>query len=395
MAKTSIYLDIRSAKEGRPAPLKISVSAGGSTCYISLGVSVLPSQWDSSRLTIVKHPRKDALNDFVTRKLLDCREAMLAVGRRGMSAAQLRDAILRRLEGDSPLLEERIEKYMSSCRTEGTRKTFAELLADLRKLDPGFSSLRMDDVDKAYLVKLEEKMARTKSVNSRSVRMRSLRAVFNAAIDEGVTENYPFRAFKIRSEATRKRALTASELRTLRDYPCEPYQEEYRDMFFLMLYLRGINAADLFEAPPDAIRDGRLEYVRKKTHKEYSVKVEPEAAGLLEKYKGEKHLVSPLDRYSNYKDYLHHMNDALKAIGRPLGKRGKAEGEGLFPGLSSYWARHTWATLAYEAGVPVDVIGQALGHSDKAHAVTMIYIRPDQRKADEADRKVIDYIKKK
>jgi hypothetical protein len=51
--------------------------------------------------------------------------------------------------------------------------------------------------------------------------------------------------------------------------------------------------------------------------------------------------------------------------------------------------------IAYEAGVPVDVIGQALGHSDKAHAVTMIYIRPDQRKADEADRKVIDYIKKK
>ena len=81
-------------------------------------------------------------------------------------------------------------------------------------------------------------------------------------------------------------------------------------------------------------------------------------------------------------------------MGCPRGKRGKILDKGLFPDLSTYWSRHTWATIAYEIGIPVDIIGQALGHSDKSHSVTFIYIKEDQGKVDEANRRVIDYVKR-
>jgi integrase len=74
------------------------------------------------------------------------------------------------------------------------------------------------------------------------------------------------------------------------------------------------------------------------------------------------------------------------------------EGKGYVEGtkaicheLTSYWARHTWATIAYNIGVSKDIISQALGHSNGVQ-VTDIYIAYDLGKVDEANRKVIDYI---
>jgi integrase len=135
---------------------------------------------------------------------------------------------------------------------------------------------------------------------------------------------------------------------------------------------------------------GRLEYRRAKTGRLYSIKVEPEAMAIIEKYRGRRHLLFFMDNYSSARDYLGHVNRGLKAIGRIEGKQGKVLEPGPFNEISTYWARHSWATLAYEIGIPVDVIGQALGHSDRSHTVTFIYIRPDQGKVDEANRRVID-----
>ena len=113
---------------------------------------------------------------------------------------------------------------------------------------------------------------------------------------------------------------------------------------------------------------------------------------IIEKYKGKDYLLSPMDRYSNYKDYLQHMNYALTTLGQVYSTSSRKEGEAIFPKLSTYWARHTWATLAYEIGIPIDVIGQALGHSDRAHTITFVYIRLDNKKVDDANRKVLDYV---
>lgn len=187
----------------------------------------------------------------------------------------------------------------------------------------------------------------------------------------------PLRRFSIKKEETRKRSLTAEQLRLLRDYPCEEYQIRYRDMFMLMFYLIGVNAADLFNAKHSALVNGRFEYKRAKTGKLYSIKVEPEAQAIIEKYKGKDYLLNIMDEYGNYKDFLHRMGIGLKQIGETerKGLGGKKSRNPLFPDLSSYWARHTWDTVAAELDVPKEVIAHALGHSWANSTTTDIYIR--------------------
>jgi len=253
----------------------------------------------------------------------------------------------------------------------------------------------LETIDRKWLERFEAHLrAEGCSTNYISIQLRNIRAVFNFAIDEGLTVNYPFRKYKIRQEQTEKRNLTAEQLRTLRDLPLDGYKAEYRDMFLLMFYLIGINAADLFTLSHGDYRDGRIHYRRSKTGTLYSVKVEPEAKAIIERYKGEKHLLCPLDRYNDHRDYLHHLNDALKRMGQTYRNGVGWSGEPLFPSLSSYWSRHTWATLAASLDVPLDVISLALGHSF-GNRVTQIYIEWSLGKVDEANRRVIDLLNEK
>ncbi|MBE6181270.1 MAG: hypothetical protein E7148_01045 [Rikenellaceae bacterium] len=176
------------------------------------------------------------------------------------------------------------------------------------------------------------------------------------------------------------------DLRKLRDYPCEPYQEKYRDLFMLTFYLLGINPIDLFSLKE--IINGRIEYRRSKTGRLFSIKVEPEAMAIIDKYRGEDFLLDVLDIYGDYKDFAHRMNSNLQKIG-PCDRKGlggRKYIDPLFPKISIYWARHTWATLAAEIDIPDDTI--ALGHSS-GNRVTNIY----QKKVDVANRAVIDYLR--
>lgn len=136
-----------------------------------------------------------------------------------------------------------------------------------------------------------------------------------------------------------------------------------------------------------------LEYKRAKTGKLYSVKVEPEAMAIIEKYKGVNYLVDIMDTFADYRNFLHRMGIALKQIGgmERVGRGGKKVRTPLFPELSSYWSRHTWATIAAELDIPKETISEALGHSIGSE-VTSIYIKFDRKKVDEANRKVIGLI---
>ena len=86
------------------------------------------------------------------------------------------------------------------------------------------------------------------------------------------------------------------------------------------------------------------------------------------------------------------MNRALKKIGpvKRVGRGGKKVYEPLFPDISSYWARHSWATIAASLDIPRDTIAHALGHG--GNTVTDIYIDFDEGKVDEANRKVLDWV---
>ena len=116
-----------------------------------------------------------------------------------------------------------------------------------------------------------------------------------------------------------------------------------------MFYLIGINAADLFMAKKEQVQNDRLVYKRAKTGTLYSIKIQPEAQLIINRYKGKgEYLLNIMDTYGTYKDFLHRMNWNLQRIGKVerKGRGGKKIIEAAFHDVSSYWSRHTWATIA-------------------------------------------------
>ena len=396
MADCSLTLDTRRPLQDGTYPVKISVGHG-TRLYLSTGIAVSDKEWEDGKVV----GRKDAkrLNASLDVMLLRVRSRILRLRESGRLAGA-RNTYLRKLleapdmdevpEEDGRLTFWEIADRCIATKEGNTKVSYEYTLKKVRAF-AGDSPLYIEDIDRVWLHGFEASIGG--KVNSRAIHLRNLRHICNFALDEEYTDRYPFRKFKIRTEETMKKALTLDQLRRLLTMEVEPWQEEYRDMFWLMFLLRGINAVDLFGATHDQVVDGRLEYRRSKVGTLFSVKLESEALEILERYRGTDHLITPMDRYLNHKDYLRRMDYGLKSLGRPLGKRGKVLGDGAFPKLSSNWARHTWATLCAEIDIPDPTITLGMGHRTAGNKVTAIYIKRDMAKVDEANRKVIDYVK--
>ena len=396
------YLDKRSVgKDGR-CPLRLRMRKDGKSAMPLTGIRISPDNWDDDN-----QRAKDARLNLRLRDMLDnAEDYILRIKAEGRYITMTLDELVcevskRILSIDMKVnlkdtLAYQMEQYRDRQTKRGTREVFDRTAKSLQEYDPDFQIRPIREVDYGYLTRFEAWcLGRGMKVNSISILMRNIRTVFNEARRDGVTNLYPFSTYKIKQEETRKRALSLDEVRLLLEIPVSEDQQRYRDFFMLMLYLIGINTTDLFLARPEDLRNGRLEYRRDKTGKLYSVKVEPEAMEIIDKYRGKDYLLDPMDGHGDFLSWRSQLNKRLKAIGQQTGRKGKILGKGPFSEISTYWARHTWATLAYEVGISVDVIGQALGHSDRSHTVTFTYIKPDQGKVDEANRKVIDYITKK
>ena len=398
MAKVSYYL--KNVKAGDEAPLYLKISHDYKSALLLVG-KIRPEDWDAEHQTYTgrNFGLRTHIKSLATQAVDIITDLRYSGELATMTAGDIVGRIRQEAFGEKPKKKggdflNALKDYRDNCFKPGTREVYDRTVKALTAFDASIDERSFNDINRAYLERFKRHCRDTMTINSIAILLRNIRTVFNQAIDDGKTDFYPFRAFKIKQEETRKTALTAEQLASILNLLPLPGYEEARDIFMLSFYLIGINLADLLAAKKTSVKNGYLNYRRAKTGRLYSVKIEPEAADLIRKYAGKSHLVNGLERYATENSYLSKINKRLKYLGCPRGKRGKILGEGQFPDLSTYWARHTWATIAYEIGVPVDIIGQALGHSDKSHSVTFIYIREDQGKVDEANRRVIDYVKK-
>lgn len=398
MAKVSYYL--KNVKAGDEAPLYLKISHDYKSALLLVG-KIRPEDWDAEHQTYTgrNFGLRTHIKSLATQAVDIITDLRYSGELATMTAGDIVGRIRQEAFGEKPKKKggdflNALKDYRDNCFKPGTREVYDRTVKALTAFDASIDERSFNDINRAYLERFERHCRDTMTINSIAILLRNIRTVFNKAIDDGKTDFYPFRAFKIKQEETRKRALTAEQLAWILNMEPLPGYEEARDIFMLLFYLIGINLADLLAAKKTSVKNGYLNYRRAKTGRLYSVKIEPEAVDLIRKYAGKSHLVNGLERYATENSYLSKINKRLKYLGCPRGKRGKILDKGLFPDLSTYWSRHTWATIAYEIGIPVDIIGQALGHSDKSHSVTFIYIREDQGKVDEANRRVIDYVKK-
>lgn len=294
-------------------------------------------------------------------------------------------------------------KYASGMK-EGTAKVYRQTSDRIREYDDAC----VDDIDTDWLYGFERHLIteRGLSTNGIAQKMRNIRTIINYCRDEGITTNYPFggrKGYKIKEEETAVNNLTAQEFADLRDYPCEPWQRIYIDMFCLSTYLAGINVGDLLLCK--GLTRGRLVFIRRKTDKSNATKIRqislpvfPEAMEIINKYRGKNYLLNIMDNMTDYHTFTQHWNKALKKIGPSrivpdkLGKLRKIEYMPLFPSITSYSARYTFACVAAnDLDISERTIGMCLGHS-WSHNVTSRYITNDQTKIDNAVRRVIDVL---
>lgn len=371
----NLYLDARY----KDAQLKVRVTTGRrgerKVALIPTGIFIDPKDWDDRRKRDKRNNANNtsifALCGEIDKYLNKCRDE----GRKPDIQA-LKRLISGEDDGTSFM------PYFIKFRDTKSARTWEIYENTRKKLEAfGADGMTFEDFNAKTLKRFDEWLMKSSpSPNSRAVHFRNIRAVFNAAITDEVTECYPFRKFKITYEPTRKRSVSVDMMRHIIFDDCQFPRE--RDIFVLIFLLWGINMVDLSRLTTSSIVDGRLEYRRAKTGKLYSVKIEPEAQAIIDKYhkEGSDKLITFLGDYTDYRNYNFRIDERLKKM--------------YGGGISAYWARHTFATLLAELDTPIDTISLALGHS-YGSKVTQVYINPDLRKADEAVRRLIDWVYKK
>lgn len=410
MIRVHYYLDVRGVPAGCLASLKFDFCHKRSHAMFPVGVRILASQWDAKAQKVCGTMSDESTNLFLLQQMARVSEIIMKLTNAGdlvgLSAVEVKNRVASELRpdaGSENLFLARFRSYASLCKSQRTREIYQVTIKKVLAFDSHADSLSFEMVSKDWLSRFEawlgSEAGGCPSVNARSIHLRNVRAVFNDAIDNGVTAWYPFRTFKVKTEATKKRAVAVEVLRSLFSYPVT-WQEQYVDAFKLSFCLIGINLVDLLALNADQLVDGRLSYRRSKTGRLYDIKVEPEAAALIEKYHGRVgRLVSWGESRKHYTTFTYQMCRGLKSIGSTV-KEWRTDELGVyrevevfrpaFPMLSSYVARHSWATIAASLDVPKDVIAHALGHGGSS--VTDIYIDFDLRKVDEANRRVLDWV---
>lgn len=402
MAKINLKLDTRRAKDNGKFPIIFQLSHNSKSTTISTGIDIPAEYWcgEMGKTVHSKCPNAKRINAELEELLYLYSAKLRSLTTTGeidkLSLTETKKRILDR--GDSKS-QQTFTTFFQDFTNRKDRPRTKTIYDQTRiKIDKFAEHVmhtgdwEFEDITLSWLRQFEDFLkSQGLKTNSIGIHLRNIRTVINAAIDDELTDIYPFRKFKIKREETMKRSLSVDELRILMNYKCEPHQERYRDIFMFIFYLVGINTVDLFNLTD--IHNERIEYRRSKTGRLFSIKVEPEAQAIIDKYRGDKHLLNAADDYSDYRNFVHRMNQALQQIGPATrsGLGGKKYRNPLFPKLSTYWARHTWATLAAEIDIPDDTIALALGHSS-GNRVTSIYIRRNLRKVDDANRAVIDYL---
>lgn len=214
--------------------------------------------------------------------------------------------------------------------------------------------------------------ARGVRMNTISFYMRNLRAVYNRAVEKGLTpQNNPFRHVYTGVDKTVKRAIPIKAIKALKDLDLsvKPTLDFARDLFLFSFYTRGMSFVDMAYLKKSDLQNGILTYRRRKTGQQLTIKWEKCMEEIVAKYPQNEtiYLLPIIKEQSNerkqYDNALHLVNYRLKELSTLLK---------LQRPLTMYVARHSWASAAKAKNVPLSVISEGMGHDSEA--TTHIYL---------------------
>lgn len=303
-------------------------------------------------------------------------------------------SIVSRLEraGNSYTSEDVVKIYLTPSEAGGFVSFAEELVRQLRQIGKnrtaeryatvlnsfkrflGENDVLLDEVDSNLMVRYETFLkARGICPNSSSYYMRGLRAVYNRAVEKELTvQRNPFKHVYTGIDKTVKRAVPLKIIRRIRerDLSLSPATDFARDIFLFSFYTRGMSFIDMAFLKKKDLQNGILTYRRHKTNQQLFIKWEKPMQEIVDKYDTSKtpYLLpiikdTDTDEWRQYKNASHLVNDKLKKLGEQLG---------LPVPLTSYVARHAWASIAKSKNIPVSTISEAMGHDSEN--TTRIYL---------------------
>lgn len=360
----------------------IRVCKDGKKKYKSLGISVNPKFWNFEKNALKPNiPNYEYLNKIITDKANELSKEIVKLKseRKDFTVSTLIEANCKRTKPRTvndlfcelikQLKEEDRRGYMLSV-----KQVYNSLLKFNKHLDIYFS-----DIDILFLRQYETWLRKQRlAENTIGIRFRTLRAVYNLAIEQNLVkaENYPFKKYKVShlQEETVKRSLSKQDIERILSYKStNRYICFTIDLFAFTYYCGGINFIDIANLTQANIIEDKLIYKRYKTGKLIKIPLQQQAIELIKKYhnKDSQYLFPILSNF--HETEIQKANRIHKVITK-VNKRLKEIGEELnlpIP-LTTYVARHSQATVMKKAGVSTAVICEIMGHSSER--VTQIYL---------------------
>lgn len=389
MIKAKILLYRSKTLSNGEHPIMICLSQNTQRRYLSTGINCHPDLWDARNNTPSrKHPMHKDIDIYVGEKLNRIKKRIFQAENEGEDLTL--ESLIKNFKKDTPqnsLLSKYIEEVIERMKENGKIES-ANILHSTKKAWCRFfqrEHFSFEDINYGSIRQFEDFCSMNGNMpNTIFLYLRTLKTAINNGIKAGVIpEKYnPFKEIsfaKYRRTKTQKRAISREELQKIEQLHLPTEDPKYHSLnyFLFSYYTGGMNFIDMASLKWSNIQSSQLTYTRRKTNEIINIPLVAPALEILLLYKGVTG-----DKISNYvfpilneshtsptsiSNRLHKINGLvnhdLREIGKMLGIQTK---------ITTYVARHTFATVMKRNGVPVSIIGQALGHEDEK--TTQVYL---------------------
>ncbi|WP_298061319.1 site-specific integrase [uncultured Rikenella sp.] len=370
----SSVLDTRRVKRNGHYPVKIQVTYKRIQKYYPTGKELLPEEWE--KLPRVRNIKLLEIRQDISSSFDLIKEQVRELTDKGAFSFETLSQRLGRGSGDT--LNSAFRHRIDSLRNEqriGNMLWYDNVLKSVERFFPGQTPL--GNVTVHWLKRYEKFLqSEKKSPVTISMHLRAIRAILNEARKSGTLKDsqYPFGKgkFEIQEGEGRKIALNIRQIEQIVNYSAENrLTSYYRDLWFFIYLCNGINVADLIKLKYSNIIDGEICFVRQKTERTAKKRKEIRAVLTEQMYTIINRWGNPVSESNYLFPFLNGKEDAmeLKIKTQNLTRRinwhmniiGKALGIGK---ISTYTARHSFATILKRRGANIIYISESLGHND-------------------------------
>ena len=387
-AKSSVTCYKSKILSNGEAPLMVKITKNGKRSLKTLGVSLNPKYWDFDRDRPKSNcPNRTHIVSIITNALQKYQSIQLDMEARNENYSVSEILADTSVKTAQLTLEDFLTSHIQQLRDNGkvgNSYAYLNLRTTLHNFHGKKLNFLFNVVDVSFCNKFEAWMRKNQFEDTTMhYYFRTLRATYNKAIEAKCAnrEKSPFVEYKLSrfSTKTKKRALSKESVKKILKMDCSTMSEKARlahDVFSFSYYCGGISLVDVANLTLDNIIDGRLIYERQKTHGMINLVMLDEAKAIIERYAtyqkragylfpildNRKH-VTPMQKFNRVRKLCHQINKELHGLAKELG---------IQEDVTTYVARHSFATVLKKSGVNIGIISQALGHQDIK--TTQIYL---------------------